>query len=126
MILPFKPQFVKSILSGTKKHTIRTDKFNRWCSGRKIEMATGVRTKHYHQFGSGICMAVQKIDIWWTALGVPFVYVDARLLNSFETKQLALNDGFYSETDFFSWFEPLRSDDKIYTGKLIHWTELKY
>jgi hypothetical protein len=33
---------------------------------------------------------------------------------------LARNDGFATVKDFFEWF----SED--YTGKIIHWTELRY
>lgn len=47
MILSFKEQFIPKILDGTKIHTIREDKKNRWEAGKKIHFATGVRTKNY-------------------------------------------------------------------------------
>lgn len=120
MVLGFRPQFVEPIKKGTKIHSIREDKTDRWKADRAIHMATGTRTKKYNQFDYRECVSVQKIQIWWTAANVPFVYIDGRLLNSFETLELCKNDGFKGEQDFFNWF---RED---YEGKIIHWTDKRY
>ena len=65
MVLGFKEQFVKPILSGDKIHTIRADQFDRWYAGRNIHFATGVRTKDYNCFKEGECVGVQNIRIGW-------------------------------------------------------------
>lgn len=41
MILSFKKQFLDPIITGSKIHTIRADKPNRWKPGNKIHFATG-------------------------------------------------------------------------------------
>ena len=120
MVLPFKPQFVPKILSGQKIHTIREDKGNRWKPGRKIHMATGVRTKNYKCFKEATCVSVQEIVIDWFAYGAkhrPDVRVAGRSLYAAEVMQLAYNDGFDSMQAFFEWF----SEDFI--GKIIYWED---
>ena len=118
MILGFKPQFVDKILSGSKIHTIREDKHNRWKAGNKIQFATGVRTKDYKQFFEGECTGIQKIEIFG-ATGE--VIVDGRRLSLYgDDYKLLFNDGFDSLQDFFNWF------GNDFSGKIIHWTNFTY
>lgn len=64
MVIGFKEQFVYKILNGTKIHTIREDKHDRWRPGMTMHMATGVRTKNYKQFHEDNCTSVQEISIF--------------------------------------------------------------
>jgi len=124
MVIGFNKQFIKPIKSGIKKHTIRIDKHNRWKPGMTMHMATGVRTKKYKQFSKKKCTGVQQIRIVhfngdrWEK---PFVNisVDNKLLSQIQIEILAKNDGFKDVESFFKWF------NKDFTGKLIHWTNLK-
>ena len=50
MVIGFNKQFPDKITEGTKKHTIREDKHDRWNAGMIMHMATGVRTKNYKCF----------------------------------------------------------------------------
>lgn len=122
MVLSFKPQFIIPILEKTKIHSIREDRHNRWRTGRKIQIATGQRTKEYKQHDEQVCVSTQKIEIRWfdNQLQSATVSVDGRYLNSTEIKQLAINDGFESIVAFYYWFE------EDYTGKIIHWTDFLY
>jgi ribonuclease HIII len=45
---------------------------------------------------------------------------DKKRLNDKEIETLAQNDGFNTIYDFFAYF------NEDFTGKLIHWTDLKY
>ncbi len=128
MVLGFKPQFVKPILKGIKRHTIRTDATGRWQAGNSIQMATGVRTKQYNQFNNNKpklqqCISIQIIVIkYHKCLGVggASVTVDGRNLTALEIADLARNDGFGNIDKFFDWF------NTDFTGKIIHWTNIKY
>jgi uncharacterized protein YqfB (UPF0267 family) len=126
MVIGFKQQFVAPILAGTKIHTIREDKGNRWKAGMLIQMATGVRTKDYKCFNMSQCLCTQDIEISYFEEIDPGegelyeVRIDGKLLNIAEVIQLSRNDGFESVLDFLKWF----SND--FTGKIIHWTDLKY
>ncbi len=121
MILGFKPQFIEPIIKGTKIHTIREDRHNRWKAGNTIQMATGVRTKLYNQFNEGTCFSVQKIEIYYGFLSYfPAILIDGRKLTNVELSELSKNDGFNSFNDFRKWF------NKDYTGKIIHFTNFKY
>jgi len=122
MIIGFNQRFVNSILTKTKKHTIRKDFHNRWKPGMKIHMSTGVRTKKYNQFNETICKSIQRIEIIRISDNVneTIIKVDGRKLTEPEIRQLARNDGFDELKDFWMWF----ADG--FTGKIIHWTELRY
>lgn len=119
-----------------KLHTIRPDKSDRWKPGNKIHFAINNRTKNRFQFAPVIpCQRVQKINIKYFDCGaflneVVEVCVDGELLgrgilnggidNNKSLTQLALNDGFDSASEFFKYF------NEDFTGKIIHWTEMKY
>jgi hypothetical protein len=128
MILPFKPQFVKPILKGIKIHTIREDQLNRWHAGRSIQMATGVRTKHYNQFNANKpklqkCISTQQIVIKYHSfhkISGPSVKVDGKSLTALQIHELAVADGFDNIDQFFDWF------NTDFTGKIIHWTNKRY
>lgn len=136
MILGFKPEMVEPYVNKQKKHSIRIDKHNRWKAGRSIQLATGVRTKNYKQFGSETCKSTQIIEIVHTRFDSRKIRIDDKLfycnnklcdfcIANTENREkemlvLAKNDGFDSIDDFFEWF------NKSCEGKIIHWTDLKY
>lgn len=124
MILPFKPQFVQPIMDGTKIHTIREDKLQRWKPGMTIHMATGVRTPAYHCFKEMVCVSVQTIEIDLT--GLIMIKIDGRQLMQFvETNTVAENDGFKNIIGFRNWFAETY-EDKVFVGRIIQWTDFKY
>lgn len=125
MILGFKQQFIEPILKGSKIHTIREDKHNRWKVGKIIHFATGVRTKNYNCFLRALCLRTQIIKITYPVIGtenftLPLVSVDDNLLTISEIHALAVNDGFKNLEEFLTWF------NKPFTGKIIHWTSKSY
>ena len=121
-----------------KKHTIREDKKNRWKVGKDIHFAIGTRTKNYFQFAPVLKVkSIQKIQIThkekeshsYTNVFLKDdryfykdidVYVDEILLDIGLVSVLAINDGFDSLSDFFEYF------NEDFTGKIIHWIDLKY
>lgn len=132
MILSFKQKFPwgsptnfkEKILANIKIHSIREDKKNRWTVGRLIHMAYGVRTKLYNCFrDTEYCRSTQEIEIQhkdFIDAHAVSVLVDNVLLSREEFETLAKNDGFDSVEDFLKWF----SSD--FSGKIIHWTDLRY
>lgn len=121
-----------------KLHSIREDLHDRWKPGMKIHHSFGVRTKSYRCFAINECISTQKIEIKVYSIdendflsnsytlienGNPYVFrvfVDSKMLSEDEINILAKNDGFDSTKDFFRWF------NKSFTGKIIHWTDLRY
>jgi hypothetical protein len=112
-----------------KRHTIREDKKNRWKAGMKIHFAIGVRTKFFFQFAPiATCKSVQdiEIDYYYGLENDPIVVINGyhfyneKLGIDRGIETLAKNDGFDSVDDFFKWF------NKDFTGKIIHWTDLRY
>lgn len=128
-----KMNFINAVLDNhPKKHTIRADKSNRWKAGNKIHPVINDRTKDRFQFAPVVkCVSVQEIVIKHFSShidveidGIPYlleknskgrIYIYTGTI-----EVLAKNDGFDSIHDFFSWFK------EDFTGKIIHWTDLKY
>jgi hypothetical protein len=103
-----------------KIHSLRKGK--RWKKGMKIHFATGVRTKHYFQFKSGVCDDTQSIKMIKHPKGHYVIVIDgSKILSDDEKRQLSLNDGFDCYEDFIKWFENGEFPDQI-----IHWTEFRY
>lgn len=108
-----------------KLHTIREDKPDRWKAGNNIHFVINNRTKNRFQFAPVISVvSVQKIEIEWiTCENFDFglaIQVDNRYLKHEQIESLAINDGFDSLKQFATYF------NKPFTGKIIHWTNLKY
>lgn len=133
MVLSFKTRFPNgtqtnfenNICAGSKKHTIREDKQNRWKKGNKIHASNGVRTKKYKCFYTADCTGVQQIHMIWKAKEGLTVFVNARQLDQTTTNKLIENDGL-TPTQFLEWFGFDDSGDKEFRGKIIHWTDLRY
>lgn len=107
-----------------KLHTIRKDQHNRWKSGRDIHMVINSRTKDRFQFAPVVkCVSVQTIEIVHRHIKhgrAINVYVDGQIISGETLERIALNDGFDTVDDFLLYF------NENFTGKLIHWTDLKY
>ena len=107
-----------------KIHTIRVDKNSRWKVGNDIHFSINVRTKKMFRFAPIIKVkSIQKIEIVHRGIvgeRKANIYIDNVIIGIDEMEQLAINDGFDSVENFFEWF----SND--FTGKIIHWTDLKY
>lgn len=136
MILSFsKDKFKERILDGTKIHTIRTDKSERWKKGQKIHFWRGnprnaKSEPKPHEFLESTCTSVQKIEFKWNVRfegtaretrGVS-VFIDGRNVTHDDDviDALVVNDGFDSRKELFEFF----SDD--FKGKLVHWTKKRY
>lgn len=119
-----------------KIHTIREDKSNRWKSGNDIHFVINNVAKNRLQFAPLVkCVSVQKIQIIYknymgekiptvTINSIEYVFDPYFQFSDPEScgiiEELAINDGFPSTEAFFQYF------NEDFTGKIIHWTDLKY
>jgi hypothetical protein len=110
-----------------KKHTIRKDTNNKWIAGNKIHFVINNRTKNRFQFAPIVqCVSTQKITITYNEKicekhsSEPAVFIDDKIVDYKTIEALAINDGFDNESEFFNYFK------EDFTGKIIHWTPLKY
>jgi hypothetical protein len=141
MILGFKEQFKRLILSGYKVHTLRNN--DRIRPGVKLHMATGVRTKLYNCFCEKECISTQRIkftisenrvshyciDIYCSDAKLRHIdfMVDGRSLEYGDAIKLIMNDGFTTFFEFIEFFCPKFSFEPfVFDGNIIHWTDLKY
>jgi hypothetical protein len=108
--------------SKPKKHTIREDRKDRWKVGYLIDFYINTRKVNMFQFAPRVnCLGVQKIEIrHQEIMNDANISVDGKVLNASEKEKLAINDGFDSFKEFLEYF------NTDFTGKLIHWTDLKY
>jgi hypothetical protein len=126
--MPMRPWGENGIVTPPKLHTIRRDEKNRWGAGCDIHFVINNRTSDRFQFAPVIkCVSVQEIKI--IAISpfdgtnfkrTNFILIDDIVLAPSEMDKLAINDGFDCVEDFFAYF------NKDFTGKIIHWTDLKY
>lgn len=116
-----------------KVTTIREDESNRWKAGNDIHFVINNRRPNRFQFAPVLkCKNVQKIRIGEMAMTasescfidsqgkIRVIYVDDHRLFREDIVKVAHNDGFDTAEDFFDYF------NKDFTGKIIHWTDLKY
>lgn len=131
--IKYRIDFDHTIIHKPKLHTIREDKNNRWKVGNRIDFYINARQKNMYRFAPYLpVVRVQNIEIKYVPFGNnkqaarPFVKVDGRLIYDVgqtlwsQMKEFAENDGFDSVNDFFAYF------NNDYTGKIIHWTDMKY
>lgn len=116
-----------------KLHTFRADPKDLWKVGMKIHPVINNRSKNRFQFAQVLeVKAIQKIEITHIPGNVQ-VDIDGEFYgeadhhglvdiynHTVDLEKLAINDGFESVEDFFAWF------NKDFTGKIIHWINLKY
>ncbi len=127
-------KFDNSINHIPKIHTIRTDEKDRWKKGVMIDFFINTRKPDMFRFAPKIQVAsIQSIEIKFISIwnsnslyAQPCVKIDGKIIYDVakngkeEMLKLAQNDGFESIDAFFSYF------NKDFTGKIIHWTNLKY
>lgn len=120
-------------LHQAKLHTIRQDKNDRWKPGVMIDFFINARQKNMFRFAPRIpVVSVQKIKIVHF-LAEAHIYLDDSFYGEIffngnkeidgyavNIEELAINDGFYDAEDFIAYF------NKDFTGKIIHWTDLRY
>lgn len=116
-----------------KRHTMRHDAKDRWKVGMKIHPVINNRTKDRFQFAPVLeVKGIQKIEIKHFP-GQVQIEIDEEYFGEVyhyglddiyqfttDIETLALNDGFPTLEAFFAWF------NTDFTGKIIHWTDLKY
>ena len=125
LLSPFKYDEVKP-----KLHTIREDKNDRWKPGVMIDFFINARQKNMFRFAPRIpVVSTQRILMSYAYGNIIEISINGREINDFKVKELiAINDGFDSWDDFVDYFIPIieKSEDGFFTGKIIHWTDLKY
>lgn len=124
-----------------KIHTIREDKNERWKPGTKIDFFINCRQKNMFRFAP-VLPVVSVQEIFMTRRGSLLEISIAKVgsyiggndfqLNAKQIEELALNDGFDNYEDFSKYFiDVIEKNGKatgkyLFSGKIIHWTDLKY
>lgn len=113
-----------------KIHTIRDDVNDRWKIGFDIDFFINVRSANMFRFAPRIPVTeTQEVLMTYYHSDIIQISIDDRELVSYtERYEFAINDGFDNWEDFFNFFYPKieASTQKIYKGKLIHWTDERY
>lgn len=132
MILTFKlPQFEGLIKNGTKIHTIRDDKHDRWKVGNTIQFWIGnprnIKAKPY-QFGERIVSRIEKIEMTFNDKNDcnlhDAVNIGGVILDKWDNLiHFAKNGGFERWEDMRNFFD---NSERKYEGKLIFWKDCKW
>ena len=125
LLSPFKYDEVNP-----KLHTIREDKNDRWKPRVMIDFFINARQKNMFRFAPRVpVVSTQRILMSYAYANIIQITINGRILNDWQEKEkLAINDGFESWDDFVDYFIPIieKSENGFFTGKIIHWTDLKY
>ena len=138
-------KFCPTVSHIPKLHTIREDKKERWKPGINIDFFINVRQPNMYRFAPVLpVVSTQKIEFIWkdntenlTCLGMSYdktctIIIDNRFFGdvlllkgtvvsgSDNLPKFAQNDGFDTLQDLLDYF------NTDFTGKIIHWTNLKY
>jgi len=105
--------------------TLREDKKDRWKSGNDIHFVINNRTPQRFKFAPVVkCVSTQNVSVTNNPKNGRYITIrednESRILCPEKEKLVAINDGFHSVDDFYSWF------NQDWNGKIIHWTNLKY
>lgn len=93
----FQKQFVEPILDGTKRHTIRANRFGRSRHarpGEALQLYYGMRTKHCRKIADATCATVLPILIYRPSGLILGVNIDGVAVQDLEA--FARSDGFES------------------------------
>lgn len=130
--IPDNCNLIAYAIAKPKLHTIREDKNNRWKAGTLIDFYINVRTKNMFRFAPRIpVVSTQKVEITRhencgfvkTQILIDdmvFYYKYGNRTIDRGILKLAQNDGFYTVEEFLAYF------NQDFTGKIIHWTDLRY
>lgn len=117
---------IRRLSQVAKLHTIRADKNDRWYEGVTIDFYINNRQPNMFRFAPRItCSSTQ--DIFMTNYEGRFqITVDDDTQMYYpDIEKLAINDGFDSYDDFREYFIS-QMVDEVFSGKIIHWTNLRY
>lgn len=118
-----------------KLHTIREDPADKWIKSEEITFVIkdGMESEPEIFAPNAFVVNTQKIAIEWLPgksendITKPVVWIDDKIFfdayfnfGRAQMRWLANNDGFEDIDGFFNYFK------ENFTGKIIHWTELKY
>lgn len=131
MVLSYTlPNAKEMILAKRKIHSFRVDPLNRWKRGMKIQHALHARSKEYECFAESECKCIQNVII---VFATPTLFLPMQIIIQHPVgvwsmlttlTEFAYNDGFNDIFDFRKWiYDHYYSEqDRVLTGRLIHWT----
>ncbi len=125
MILASKEIFIPKYIDLSKLHSIRSG--NRWRAGMSIQHFAKVRQPGMYKFmPDKVCTGTQ--DIFITFNGWRFeVSIDDKYMYNNILEVLSKNDGFDSLDEFKRFFtNDYKDQDVVFSGQIVHWTDLRY
>lgn len=120
----FQRQFVDSILSLEKPHTIRPERKHPTKVNDMLYLYTGMRTKQCKQIATAPCTYVERIGIYLHN-PLPYVLIDDYGISTEAMDRLIRRDGFQCREDFFEFFMRYSRDVRENKLRLIWWSTQK-
>lgn len=127
MVLGFQRRFAGFVRSGSKTHTIREDRNNRWKVGVIVDAFVDPRQKTMERLMLRTpCVKIEHIEIsGFPDAGILHVEIDGETLNQSEKDILFWSDGFrdgpHSTAQAAEFWMDKTAHGKVFKGKIIHW-----
>ncbi|HUC19089.1 MAG TPA: hypothetical protein VMA37_15535 [Acetobacteraceae bacterium] len=116
----FKSEFVRPIVTGEKRQTIRAGRRRHVRPGEVMQLYYGMRTKACYLVGTAVCASIWPISIDVT--NVLIEYADTRLKGRQALDDFARSDGFPDWSGMRNfWIENHGPHEGPWTGLLIRW-----
>lgn len=115
----FKREFMRAIRDDKKRSTIRPNGKRRHARpGERVQLYTGMRTKHCQLLHDRECLKAEPIDFEITASGnIRRLHIDGQ---PFSVDKLAKQEGFESAHAMGAWFHDQYGPDD-FQGTIIVW-----
>lgn len=121
----FKQRFAAPIKAGTKRQTIRADRKRHALPGERLQLYTGMRTKHCKLIGRAECLDVAKITILFNDADPE---AEGIILPGFGfpggLDGFAIADGFASWAELKKFWRENHPGIDDFDGTLIMWGDL--
>jgi len=127
MTISFQGRFAGAVASGQKRQTIRPYGKRRFYPGQKLQLYTGMRTKHCRKLADAICTSIRGIviedgGVWLACRAVGVCAGGVQEMCRQDAEAQALADGFRSFAEMRAWFQ--KTHGLPFMGQLIEWEPL--
>lgn len=116
----FQQRFRESILAGTKRQTIRSERKRHARAGEALQLYTGMRTRQCSLILRTVCLDVAPVRLRFNRGAV--VLSGVEITDPRDLDDFARADGFQDWRDLFTYWGVMHPQAVVFDGVLIRWT----
>lgn len=118
--LSFKTRFAPRIIAREKRHTIRAVRKRPIVVGEKLQLYTGMRTRHCRLIGTAQCTAAPWITIDFVSQAI-MIQGHPSIRTAAKLDAFAVLDGFRDWADMRRFWQKPGTEVQVFSGVMIRW-----